>query len=141
MKYTLLVLLLASAKTILCQTASPEDWIKSHPEVALIEHSDFFQFSQDDLLQFDHGYIVFSNKVTSDDIAAFLDNEKTLHKDPVVNENKEYISEWLIQNPNIKIVKRSEFEASTINQQEEYIKSNCLILRDEVISIVDINNF
>lgn len=54
---------------------------------------------------------------------------------------KEAVKHWFSEHQDVKLVKRSEFDNSSIAIQNEYLNcSYCLILKGEILSFEDIEN-
>lgn len=118
-------------------------WVQQHPEVALIEHSDFPNFTSEDLGKLQGGYIVFTDQLTQNDIDKFMEAQPEVSEvDSDFEADKDLVKTWLYAHPEVKIVKKSEFILAHPNDQEMYIKDTfVMVLKGEVVRKADIDKY
>ena len=121
-------------------------WQASYPHVELVSQQTYQSFSEKEreiLSSVPH--IVFQDAISVDEINAYATDNGLLTIDYHTKEKSEeniIAKEWLKNHPEVKVVKRSDFNRMDTTQQEE-IRSNIsiMVLIGESISIEDINHF
>lgn len=127
-----------------CQELEPLTWQKEHPEISIIESKDLKNFSEDELNFLNGKHIIVTDNLTTTDIVNFENSQikiGAIRPEDVLSEKElQFVKDWLSENSSVKIVKNSEFMSSDENTQNEYVKSNCLILKGEKLTREDILN-
>lgn len=114
---------------------------------AFIHVNDLANFDQEELALLKANYVVFDGELTEEKIHELV-STAAIHK---INQgtvgqslkpvDQQYVKEWLALHPEVKIVTRSLYSASSENIRNEYDKSRCLILSGEVVTREDILNY
>jgi len=111
---------------------------QAHPEALIMTRSAFnsLELSMQELIRYRVVYLEDlerSSELTQD---VTLVPSEDLH-----DSEAEFIKQWLGNNPSVKIVKRSEFDASSTEIQAIYMQAHALVLIGENISREDIVNY
>lgn len=145
MKLRSLLLLLNSVfiLTLYSQDLSVQEFQKKYPQIAFIEKERFVSFQDEELSLLGDKFIVFEREPDTKDIQDYLNNHPEMKKENVLGvgysqEQQDYVKEWLTTHPNVKIIKRSEYENSSLERQQEYQDKHCLILLGEEVTVTDI---
>jgi hypothetical protein len=119
-------------------------WVSSHPSVYIFSEKNYEQLSSDYKSRLKGQVVLFKETLSFEDLIAYDGQEKTdevsqqtVNKD----EDTQMIKNWLAFHPDIKIVKQSEFQAMTAEQQNRYLSFGALILIGEHLTVQDITNY
>ena len=118
-----------------------------NPEIVFISQENFNLLSTEELQVLGENYILFDKNIELADIKNFDISLKTNFPINTKKYNKSLSDEdiqiklWKKERIDVKIVKRSVFEASSIQNQNTYLESHCLILIGETLTLQDILSY
>jgi hypothetical protein len=122
-----------------------QQWQSAHSSILLISSERFHSLSdaEQELLGMD--YIVFQNELTLAQLEQHSSGKSSLpsakQPDPK-DENALSIKKWLAAHPDIMIVSKAEFDAmDAAKQQECHNNPSVLLLKGEIITMLDINQY
>ena len=119
---------------------------KQNPEIEFISQENFNYLSEDEKEIIKGKFIVFNNKIEESDLTTYASNkpsQKSLQSTPELDtemsdDEKNIVKVWLGNHSNVKIVKQSEYQALSAEDQIVYHNNHCLILISEVLTLTDI---
>jgi hypothetical protein len=124
------------------QTAIRE-WQGKHPDYVIISSSNYGRLTkhQQDLLG--AKVVIYDTELTAEALNAYAPEEKAASVNAMLYTNKEaeLIKRWLGENPDVKIVPRSHFDAGSDEDRQIYLQNDCMILLGETITAQDIQLF
>ncbi len=137
-----------SLLTIYAQSSEINNFQNNHPEVEFISQETFNNLSLDEIKLLGNNFILFNQNIESCDLSQFESNSqkennslKQKNKIKSTEEDNLEIKIWKKNHPDVKIVKRSEFDALSPQDQINYTNFECMILIGEIITIQDILNY
>jgi hypothetical protein len=119
-------------------------WVSTHPSVYIFSEKNYEQLSSDYKSRLKGQVVLFKETLSFEDLMAYDRQEKTNEvSQQTVNkdEDAQMIKNWLAFHSDIKIVKQSEFQAMTVEQQNRYLSFEALILIGEHLTVQDITNY
>ena len=125
------------------QNQQISDWQKVNQNVILIESRDFTPAFEEQLIALKQDFIVYTDEISMNDINRFesKSNEKTTANLLKNDGGNQIIKDWLGQNPNVKIISRTDFENASTEKQNSLINSDALILIGDKLTTTDIENY
>lgn len=148
MKQLLIVMYFTcSLLTIYAQSSEIITFQQNHPEIEFISQETFNNLSLDEIKLLGNHFILFNQNIESSDLSKFETNSKKENNSTEQNKIKSteednlQIKIWKKNHQDVKIVKRSEFEALSPQDQINYTNFKCMILIGETITIQDILNY
>jgi len=121
-----------------------QQWQSAHPATQLISVTRYAALSEDEKLAFGTDYILFSDKITLQQLLSSEQSEKSTgsRNAPELSEtHAEYIKEWLSSHQEVKIVTRSYFESLPEESRQVYADHHSLILSGEYLTVKDIQAY
>lgn len=149
-KYQILVLTFFTAFYSFSQKNEVENWQKNNPQVEFISQERFNSLSSEELkILKKQEYIIFYEQITESDINKYAAskgingvNTKQYQSAGKPKGDAEFIKEWIEQNRDVKILKRSVFNSLQANEQELILNDNKhLILATDEITKEDLIKF
>lgn len=119
-------------------------WVSAHPSVYIFSEKNYEQLSSDFKSMLKGHVVLFKETLSFDDLMAYDELEKTdeaSQQTVTKYEDAQIIKNWLAYRPDVKIVKQSEFQAMTAEQQNMYLSFEALILIGEHLTVQDIINY
>jgi hypothetical protein len=119
-------------------------WVSTHPSVYIFSEKNYEQLSSDYKSRLKGQVVLFKETLSFEDLMAYDGQEKTnevSQQTTTRNEDAQMIKNWLAFHSDIKIVKQSEFQAMTVEQQNRYLSFEALILIGEHLTVQDITNY
>lgn len=122
------------------------DWQRMHPDVTFIEATEFAQMSDDKKALIGDNIIVFNEQIKAVDIEIYeaSHQSKSTHQltDPKEEADYgEFIKRWRANHSDVKIVRRSHFNAMDPAKQALYVETGAMILQNELITYQDIIDY
>ena len=122
------------------------DWQRTHPDVTFIEVLEFQQMSDDKKAIIGDNIIVYNEEIKSADIQAYeaFHQSKSTHEliDPREEADYgEFIKQWRASHSDVKIVRRSHFNAMDSARKMLYLENGAMILQNESITYQDIIDY
>lgn len=118
-------------------TLDVQQWQSQHPDMLLMkkEQFDALPKSLQDKIT---GKVVFY-----ENIATVILEEKSAVANTLVQKEEDLllIKNWMSQNPDVKIIPRSMYDALPLERQEMYQSMASMILEGETITVRDIQNY
>lgn len=120
-----------------------QNWQLKNPNVLFIEVSDLDEF--DTKIKNDQNTIVYYGEISIEDIESYENRvgQSTKQNYSIVSdtETADYVKQWIGENQDVDIVKRSLFESLNEVQQLDFINTDALIMQGEVLTITDIQDY
>jgi hypothetical protein len=118
-------------------TLDVQQWQSQHPDMLLMKKEQFESLPkalQDKIT----GKVVFY-----ENIATVILEEKSAVANTLVQKEEDLliIKNWMSQNPDVKIIPRSMYDALPLERQEMYQSIASMILEGETITVRDIQNY
>ncbi len=149
-KYQILAFALFVAFYSFSQKSEIENWQKKNSQVEFISQERFNSLSSEEMeILKKQEYIIFYEQITVSDINNYaiqkgISGINSKPNQTVVKSNKDaaFIKEWIDQNRDVKIMKRSDFD-NLQSSEQEFILNNSkhLVLATDEITKEDITNF
>lgn len=122
------------------------DWQLKHPDVTFIEVAVFHQMSDDKKALIGDKIIVFDERIKTVDIETYeaIHQSKSTHQLTDPREEADYgefIKRWRANHSDVKIVRRSHFNAMDPVKQALYVDLGAMILQNESITYQDIIDY
>lgn len=121
-------------------------WQASYPQIELISQDTYQKLSEQEreiLKKVPH--IVFQDAISVHEINAYAIENELLTIEYSEKHNSEHlvsVKEWLTNHPEVKVVKRSDYNRMDSAQQAEIqLNGNIMLLKGETVSLEDINSF
>lgn len=129
-----------------CLKAQNEDLLnfqQQNPEIVFISQDNFNLLTSEEIQLLGKNYILFENAIEKSffsTISVSNKNTPTTVKSSNRSSSEDdlQIKEWKRKHIDVKIIKRSVFDNSTIEYQTIYLNNHCLILLGESITLQDI---
>lgn len=141
--YTTLVLMLLSTQLFSQDQAKLLAWQQSNPTALVMTYERFAELDAD-VQEKIAATVVFVEDMWIEQSKEFTSSASALHTTAYTEEqvgDAQFIKEWLATHPEVKIVKRSEYEAEETSIREIYDAPHILVLIGEEITKEDILNF
>lgn len=143
MKRLLAVAWLFFAHGAICQTTTQP--VEVLENTTFIHSEDLDQFSAAELAKLNGNYIVFDGELTKERMVELFNEKQSTKVNSLEITQKplelDFVKNWISENPDVKIIPQSTFQGSSENEQNEFVKTRCLILSGEVITREDILNY
>jgi hypothetical protein len=122
--------------------SNTKQWKSANPTVLLIEESDVTPDLLKSLEDNKSSYIIYTNELKQSDIenfeASLKDNSEQLR---MRESEAEVIKIWFGEHPDVKIIKRSDYNNLNDDKKAIYEGEHALILETDVITLQDIENY
>lgn len=128
--------------------AQKEDIIyfqKTHPEVSFVSKDRYNSFSNEELDLLENNYVLFEQTIENSDLTDYEERNGFKSKSTSPTNQTEMsdkqgtiVKIWIANHPDIKIVKRSEYNALSAADKIVYVNNQCLILIGEFVTLTDI---
>lgn len=139
--YSLLFTLLPTAVTWSQDEQAIQQWQSQHPTTLLISSERFAQLSADERALLGEDLIVFNDRITLAQLTQYSTEKSGASGEAPEtdkDENAQFIKDWLGAHQEVLIVKQSEFQAMTPEQQQNMIDFQALILAGETVTRNDL---
>lgn len=139
--YSLLFMLLPTAMAWSQDEKAIQQWQSQHPTTLLISSERFAQLSADEQELLGTDLIVFNDKITLEQLeqySAAKSGASGQAPQQDKDETAQFIKDWLGAHQEVLIVRQSEFQAMTPEQQQKMIDFRALILTGETITQNDL---
>lgn len=116
-------------------------WTASHPDVYIMSSENYNSLSESTRTKISDLVIVYEGKLTLEKLQAF-DQEKSVGSagtDYRKNSDAQEIKDWLGENQDVKIVKRSVY--NSLSEEDKSYYAGALILIGEKLTVEDIRNY
>jgi len=148
MKSIYLLLFGALNATVACaqnDQQAIQQWQSAHPTTLFISAERFNALSSQEQELLGSDLIIYQDKISLaliEQHEALVKSEKDQSQKPVKTEDLAIIKNWTANNPDVKIVPRSVYNAAEQDRQQVYTENtNCLILEGEWLTVKDIALF
>lgn len=121
-----------------------QQWQLSHPSIQLISAARYAAFTEEERSLIGPDYMLFTDRITLQQLETSeprLKSATAYNEEQLAGEDAQFIKEWRTANPDIKIIRQSEYQQFTAGEQQIYVTHHSLILTGEVITRSDIEHF
>ncbi len=136
---------IATTKAIGQENSSMAAWLSAHPSVHIFSEKNYDHLSLEFKSKLKGKVIVYKDKLTLDLLTAYETMGKTDEVSSTASardkSEKQAVKEWLVLNPQVKIIKHSEFLLMTEERRLMYESNEALFLLGEAITYQDIINY
>jgi hypothetical protein len=142
--YSLLFMLFPAAVTWSQDETAIQQWQSQHPATLLISSHRFQQLSTEEQALLGTDVIVFNDKITLAQLEQYsAEKSGAAGQAPDIDkdEKAQFIKDWLGSHQEVLIVKQSEFQAMTPEQQQNMIDFHALVLTGETITQEDLLHY
>ena len=125
------------------EDAAIQKWQSAHPTTLLISAARYASLSDEEKALIGTDYILFEDKVTVELLEKF-DQQKGIETTTTFKEEQQQeVKNWLSTHPEVKIIRRSTFDAFAPERQQYCAERplEILVLEGESITIKDIENY
>ena len=148
MKSIYLLLFGALNATVACaqnDQQAIQQWQSAHPTTLFISAERFNALSSQEQELLGSDLIIYQDKISLaliEQHEALVKSDNDQSQKPTKTEDLTIIKNWTANNPDVKIVPRSVFNAAEQDRQQVYSENtNCLILEGEWLTVKDIALF
>jgi len=143
-KTTLLLTTFMSCMNVFSQEESAiQKWQSAHPTTLIISSERYASFSDEEKALIGTDYILFDDKVTLELLEKSVQSKSVEMATTIRDKDQQIIKEWVGTHQEVKIVRRSAFDAFAPERQQYCLERplEILILEGESITVKDIENY
>lgn len=125
------------------EEAAIQKWQSAHPTTLLISAERYAGFTEEEKALIGTDFILFQDKVTIELLQKSEQSKSTGNIATLKEQDEQIIKDWLGSHQQVKIVKRSSFDAFAPERQQYCLERplEILILEGETITVKDIESY